>query len=269
MRATLPKVRLIGRPSIDWGELRAYLDSIGANQFADRITYETRRAESSLRETIGQLLVEIAGRLCYRSWEPGLNANVTKVREDRGEYLLNILKSGHGSVLEHANYSFIFQDVSRVFTHEMVRHRVGTAISQESLRFVRLTDIPFWMPEWAKEDKELANRAEELLYQMEQFQTWMAAHFKLDDKGVPFSEKKHKTSFMRRFAPIGLSTSMVWSANIRTIRHVIERRTDIAAEEEMRVVAPQLAEIMFKEAPLLFGDYSVVDGQWSTPYGKV
>jgi hypothetical protein len=41
--------------------------------------------------------------LCYRSWEPGLNPNVTKIRRDRKAYFDNILKSGHGSILEHAH----------------------------------------------------------------------------------------------------------------------------------------------------------------------
>ena len=95
--------------------------------------------------------MEFAGRLCYRSWEPGLNKNVRQVRTNVEDYLDNLLKSMHGSVLEHSFYVFIFHQVSRVFTHELVRHRVGTSISQESLRFVRLDDLPFWFPDWAQE----------------------------------------------------------------------------------------------------------------------
>lgn len=124
MRRVTPEVFLISRPSVDQQELVRYLLSIDA---AGWIPTES---------TEGENLVEIGGRLCYRSWKPGLNANVTRIREDSGEYLGNILKSGHGSVLEHANYSFILKDVSRVLTHELVRHRVGAAYSQESLRFV-------------------------------------------------------------------------------------------------------------------------------------
>ena len=93
-----------------------------------------------------ELLVEFGGRSCYRSWEPGLNPNVRKIRTDQREYFANILRSGHGSVLEHANYSFALRNVSRVFTHELVRHRAGSAFSQESLRYVRLTDIGFRVP---------------------------------------------------------------------------------------------------------------------------
>src|ERR1035437_3563405 len=146
-----PEVFLISSPSLDWKEIRKYLAKVSirtetySNDWADRVEFNED-------VTDGDALVELGGRLCYRSWIPGANVNVTKIRENTQDYLGNVLKSGHGSVTEHANYSFIFDDVSRVFTHEMVRHRAGVAVSQESMRFVRLTDIPFWFPEWAQKD---------------------------------------------------------------------------------------------------------------------
>ena len=154
-------------------------------------------------------------------------------------------------------------------THELVRHRPGTAVSQESLRFVRLADIPFWFPEWAREDEELMKRAGVLLGELEAFQRWMAEHFGLDDEGVPFHEKKHKTSFMRRFAPDGVATGLVWTANVRTLRHTIEARTDPGAEEEIRLVFGKIGELMRAEAPALFGDYEIRDGAWVPGWRKV
>ena len=154
-------------------------------------------------------------------------------------------------------------------THELVRHRPGTAISQESLRFVRLNDIPFWFPEWARADPELMQRATAVLEHLEQFQLWMADHFGLDAQGLPFHEKKHKTSFMRRFAPDGVATGMLWSANIRTLRHTIEARTDPGAEEEIRLLFGKIGELVRAEAPALFGDYTVQDGTWIPKWRKV
>ena len=206
---------------------------------------------------------------CYRSWEPGLNPNVTRIRTDQAKYLENILASAHGSVLEHVSFTFVLHNVSRVLTHELVRHRPGTAVSQESLRFVRLADIPIWFPEWAREDEELMKRAGTLLAEMENFQRWMAEHFGLDAEGVPFHEKKHKTSFMRRFAPDGVATGLVWSANVRTLRHTIESRTDPGAEEEIRLVFGKIGELMRAEAPALFGDYEIRDGAWVPGWRKV
>ena len=154
-------------------------------------------------------------------------------------------------------------------THEIVRHRPGTAVSQESLRFVRLDELPFWFPEWALQDAELMKRATALLTELEQFQLWMAGHFGLDDDAVKMHEKKAKTSFMRRFAPEGLATGLVWTANIRTLRHTIEARTDQGAEEEIRLVFGKIGEIMQAEAPALFGDYTVTDGTWLPAWRKV
>ena len=163
----------------------------------------------------------------------------------------------------------MLHNVSRVVTHELVRHRPGVAISQESLRFVRLTDIPFWFPDWAREDPELISRATELLGRMEDFQRWMADHFELDAPGVAFTEQKHKTSFRRRLAPDGVATGIMWSANIRTLRHTIEARTDPGAEEEIRMVFGKIGELMRAEAPALFGDYTIEDGAWIPRWRKV
>lgn len=277
-----PQVFLISKPSLDWSEIRRYLKEVGGESWADRVQGNVPDGES---------LVEFGGRLCYRSWEPGLNANVTKVREDSRDYHGNILKSGHGSVLEHSNFSFVFHNVSRVFTHEQVRHRAGVAISQESMRFVRLTDLPFWFPVWALNDPELMKLALELLGRMEEFQVWMAEHFGLDetkdcpacggsgcdncnDTGqvslLPFSEKKAKTSFMRRFAPDGVATGMLCTMNIRAVRHIVYMRTSLGAEEEIRLVMDDVARLSLEAFPDLMQDYSPnEDQEWIPLWFKV
>ncbi|MEU4329679.1 FAD-dependent thymidylate synthase [Nonomuraea dietziae] len=260
MRAVEPEVFLVSRPELDYKELARYLADVGGEKWLERLDRGDLDAQD---------LAEFAGRLCYRSFEPGLNANVTRIREDQTEYLRNILASAHGSVLEHVNFSFVLHNVSRVLTHELVRHRPGVAISQESLRFVRLTDLPFWFPDWAAQDSELMERATAVLDQLEEFQTWMAEHFGLDNEGVPFSEKKHRTSFMRRFAPEGVATGLVWTANVRTLRHTIEARTAVGAEEEIRMLFQRIGELMRKEAPALFSDYVVEDGAWIPGWRKV
>jgi thymidylate synthase (FAD) len=262
MRSVEPEVFLVARPQLDYDQIAAYLREVGGESWLERLD----RGDLDID---AQNLAEFAGRLCYRSWEPGLNPNVTRIRADQEPYLQNILASAHGSVLEHVSFTFVLHNVSRVFSHEIVRHRPGTAISQESLRFVRLADIPFWFPQWAQEDAELMKRATVLLEQMEQFQQWMAGHFGLDDEGVKFHEKKHKTSFMRRFAPDGVATGLVWTANIRTLRHTIEARTDQGAEEEIRLVFGKIGDLMRTEAPALFSDYTVTDGTWVPRWRKV
>lgn len=261
MRSVQPEVTLISRPSLDYAAVASYLEEVDGTRWLERLD----RGEFD----DPQNLIEFAGRVCYRSWEPGLNPNVKRIRTDQATYLTNLLSSSHGSVLEHANFSFAIHHVSRVVTHEMIRHRAGTAVSQESLRFVRLQELPFWFPDWAEKDTELMERATALLNELEQFQHWMAGHFKLDEEGVPFKQKKEKTSFMRRLAPEGVATGLVWTANIRTLRHVIESRTAVGAEEEIRLVFGKIAEVMVKEAPKLFSDFRVEDGAWIPGWRKV
>ena len=262
MRSVEPEVFLVARPQVDYEAVAAYLREVGGESWLERL-------DRDQLDNDAQNLAEFAGKMCYRSWEPGLNPNVRKVRDDQVKYLENILSSGHGSVLEHVSFTFVFHNVSRVFTHELIRHRPGTAISQESLRFVRLDEIPFWFPEWARDDPELMKRATALLGEMEAFQHWMSEHFRLDEDAVRMHEKKAKTSFMRRFAPDGVATGLVWTANIRALRHTIEARTDLGAEEEIRLVFGKIGEVMRAEAPALFGDYQVTDGAWVPGWRKV
>ena len=250
MHPVEPKVFLIGETRVVEDGLQAYLDHIGVPDWRSNASSDSER------------LVEVMGRLCYRSFQPGLNPNVTKVREGNDVYLANILKVKHGSVIEHPVMNFVFVDTSRVFTHELVRHRAGVAISQESLRFVRLDDLGQWLPTVIKEDEKAVEIFVKTFEQLEKLQLELASHFKLDDPGVPFHKKKVITSAMRRVAPIGLATTIGWSVNPRTLRWVLEMRTDPSAEEEIRFVFGKVGEIVTKRYPNLFGDFTVqvIDG---------
>lgn len=248
-----PQVFLIGETRIVEEGLQAYLDTLAPDWKTD--------APSDAEK-----LVEVMGRLCYRSFAPGLNPNVTKVREGNRKYIGHVLESGHGSVLEHANFNFVFKDVSRVFTHELVRHRAGVAISQESLRFVRLDNLGIWPPLSVKEDKDAMIIYYSAVNYLEETQRLLAQKFKLDDPEMPFSKKKELTSFMRRLAPEGLATTIGWSANARTLRWVIEARTAPQAEEEIRFVFDKVAEIVTERYPNLFKDFAKNDQGWWLPH---
>jgi thymidylate synthase (FAD) len=262
MHETTPSVFLLARPSIDIEGMRGYLQDVGGESWLERRLEEAPEAPNG-----GELIVEFGGRACYRSWEPGLNANVTKVRTDQREYFANILRSAHGSVLEHANYSFALRNVSRVFTHELVRHRAGSAFSQESLRYVRLTDIGFRVPEALE---PVRKQVLAIVEQLEEFQLSAANELGIDEQGVPFHVKKEVTSALRRLAPLGLSTDIIWTANARTLRHVIEMRTAAGAEEELRFVFDKIARMMQAEAPGLFQDFARADdGSWVPEHRKV
>src|SRR5204862_3416341 len=94
-----------------------------------------RRGESSS----GERLAEFAGRMCYMSQHNPINRSTA-------EYLENIKKQGHGSVLEHAVYVLLIEGISRSCSHELVRHRAGFGYSQLSQRYVDESHAAFVMP---------------------------------------------------------------------------------------------------------------------------
>lgn len=255
-----PKVFLVGETKLVEEGLQAYLEHVHADGWLSRITE---------RPSDPELLVEAMGRLCYRSWAPRMNPNVTKIREGNGVYLGNILSSRHGSVIEHSVTNWIFADVSRVLTHELVRHRAGTAFSQESLRYVRLEDLGFWMPAEIEADIRLKELFERTFADMGELQKEMARILDLDSKR-DFHQKKALTSAMRRLAPDGLATTIGVSFNFRALRHVIEMRTSEGAEEEIRLVFDQVAAISKERWPNVFQDFKrTAQGEWKPEHQKI
>ncbi len=246
MEFVKPEVFLVGETRVAEDGLAAYLEHVGAPNWATDAPSDCER------------LTEIMGRLCYRSFEPGLNPNVTRVREGNANYLGHVLEVGHGSVLEHAVVNFIFADVSRVFTHELVRHRTGTAMSQESLRFVRLDRLSAYAPVHIRESEEGMEVFARTLEQLEQVQRELAEIYAIEDE-KKFSRKKKLTSAFRRVAPIGVATAIGWSCNLRALRHVIEMRTAPEAEEEIRLVFGRVYEIVRDRYPNVFSDYEAVE----------
>lgn len=265
-------VRVLARTVVDREAVRAWLDEMGASEF------EVPGEESV---TDPALLVALAAKQCYMAFQPGINPNVTKVRKDMVEYLDNVLKQRHGSVLEHAVFTFGINGCSRVFTGEMNRHRAGVGISERSMRYIRYTDISFWMPECFRDDPadapEIArkkSRSREILAaQFESQERMMAEFAALWEKELApastFHLKKVLTSAFRRGIGMGIATGGVWTLNIRALRHVIALRTDPGAEEEIAHVFRKVGRIMLAAVPELFGDFEEVDGALVPEYWKV
>jgi len=239
-----PQVFLIGESTVNKEGLSAFLTHLGAPEW------------SSNAPTDIELLTEVYGRACYKSFGTELNPNITRVRGSNESYISNILEKGDGSVLEHGVANFFFCDVSRVFTHELVRHRVGTAMSQESLRYVRLTDLNWYAPICIQENAAAMTIFEKTMDGLSNLQKDLSELYELDTTN-DFNFKKQVTSAMRRIAPIGLATNIGWSCNMRTLRHVIEMRTDPGSEEEIRLVFSKVADIAIERWPNLFADYEV------------
>lgn len=251
-----PTVYLVGRQQVDAAELDRFLADHG-------VTWQTDT------EVAGEFLAEVAGRVCYLSFarpRPGGNQ----------VYLNHILEVGHGSVLEHAVWNFIFTGISRSLTHELVRHRAGWAYSQLSQRYVDESIAEYVEPDCIANDPALHQLWLDAIAQSHQ------AYVKLVEKLQETFKDEADRTLRRKLArqaarsvlPNATETKIFVSANARALRHFIEMRASRHAEVEIRKLAVQVLEIMKTEAPNLFNDYQLVplpDGTFEavTPHRKV
>ena len=237
------------------------LDNAGIAQFLDAVGVPTWQTDAPSDQ---EKLIEIGGKLCYMSFVPGLNKNVTKVTEDNKKYIGNILKQKHGSVMEHGCDTFILFNVSRILTHELVRHRVGTAFSQVSGRYVRVEDISAWFPEMFathQDSNTLKTVYTDTILAIESGIRKILDILKLDQM-TNFDIKKKLTSAVRRLTPNGLANHIMVTANHRAWRHMLEMRTTRHAEEEIRLVFGKIYEDLVGRYPNIYQDTSTefVDG---------
>ncbi len=206
--------------------------------------------------TDGERLAEFAGRLCYMSQR-------NPAGRDTRTYLGNIKKQGHGSVLEHANYSLLLEGVSRSLTHELVRHRAGFAYSQLSQRYVDESDAQFVMPPaiigdaaleaaWTAQIESALDTYVGLVEQLMTRYAWV------DDK---VHRRKMAREAARGVLPNSTETKIVVTGNARAWRTMLELRSSEGAELEIRRLAVMVLRVLQDEAPAFFDDFEVYRGE--------
>lgn len=187
------------------------------------------------------LLPEFAGRVCYDSFanpRPGGNP----------AYLEHIRDVGHTSILEHASLTFLIENVSRSVTHELVRHRVGTAFSQESQRYVDQSEVDFIVPP-ALDDRGIFDAVTESCRS-----AYVALMSRL--RGT----HKQRREAARSVLPNATPTTIVVTMNLRALRHFITLRASSHADAEIRGLAVELFRHGRKYAPNVFADMVERDG---------
>ena len=218
------------------------------------------RGESSS----GERLAEFAGRVCYMSQHNPANRSTA-------EYLENIKKQGHGSVLEHAVYVLLIEGISRSCSHELVRHRAGFGYSQLSQRYVDESHAAFVMPpaiigasaleaEWERQvgaAQAAYVRAVEGL--MERY-AWV------EDK---IHRRKMAREAARSVLPNATEVKIVVSGNARAWRTMLELRCGEGAELEIRRMAVACLRVVSLEAPALFSDFEIYDADDKQPAARI
>lgn len=245
-----PRLYVLSRPILDLGELAAFLEQ------------EATEWERTSGATEAENIIEFAGRICYMSF-----GNKQSPRSNR-EYIHNLIDQEHDSVLEHASWTFLLTGVSRAFTHQMVRHRVGFSFSQLSQQYHDETTAKFVIPEEVKVNpkvKELWLRLIEELRRGYQSISNDLEHGDLRQHASSKEFRRSVRSAARSILPNATETKLVFSANARALRHFLSLRGAIAGDLEMRVVSALIYSRLKDEAPVLLSDFEMITQQDGYP----
>src|SRR5690349_1144643 len=212
----------------------------------------------------GERIAEFAGRLCYMSQH-------NPAGRTTAEYLRNILRQGHGSVFEHAQYVLLIEGISRSCSHELVRHRAGFGYSQLSQRYVDESHAAFVMPPAIEGDPalEAAWTAQVTAAQA----AYVAAVEGLMAKYAGVEDRIHRRKMAREAArsvlPNATEVKIVVSANVRAWRTMLELRLAEGAELEIRRMAIACLRVLQQEAPALFGYFEIYHAADRSEAGRV
>ena len=178
-------------------------------------------------------LIEYAGRLCWDTTNK-LGRNPQRIQE--------WIDVGHESVIEHASATFYIR-ASRVFTHELVRHRLAS-YSQRSQRYIKETEPKYIAP--PELNLTESGETKKSIFKRAMYEAW-EAYNKLLKLGV-------KPEIARYVLPNACETQIVMTMNFRELRHFIKLRTSERALPEMRAAAGEIRRIMKEQAPRVFED---------------
>lgn len=225
------KAYLISVPTIRWDGARKFLEDIGAGDL-----YWVNPDSNA------ELLVELCGRLCYMSYGKG--------RKTTREFLENIINQRHYSVLEHANFTFIFTGVSRSLTHELVRHR-HLSYSQLSQRYVDESNAEIIMPPAVAGQADVFERA---VNAARTAYSVIVSNLELSHAHItnPTERRKAVRQAARAVLPNATETKIAVTGNARAWREFIQKRNSPHADPEIRALAAEVYRQLQEAAPGLF-----------------
>lgn len=266
-----PGVVLLGRPQVRVEGLSGFLEGFDSSlRFPEYLDDPSRLPD-------GAQLCKIAGQVCYMSFGPKRTFN-----ENADRYFANLKSSGHGSVLEHANFSLLLYGVSRSLTHELVRHRAGFSFSQLSQRYVSGKMLRFVeRPEYQQDEELHAQFLSRIERAASEYASLTQRLLELQHAGVSILSAEARTDLRKKVQqtarsvlPNETEAPIVVTGNARAWRHVIEMRADAHAEVEIRQLAVRIFLCLRLVDPILFSDYVIEplpDGTYTvtTDYRKV
>jgi len=184
-------------------------------------------------------IVAQSARLCYSAL--GIEELRGKLSDESIIKLVKkIMKLGHYSVLEHATFTFAIEGISRVTSHQLVRHRLAS-FSQQSQRYVKINKkgFPYIVPKSIAQEEKLNK-------------IFIDAIKKLDGIYHILLDHNIKAEDARYILPQAVTTKMIISANARELLHIFKLRCCSRAQWEIRELAMNMLKEVKSIAPTIF-----------------
>lgn len=197
-------------------------------------------------------LIEVAGRTAYQSRDKITDESAAKFSE-------MLRKRHHESVLEHSSMMVEFNNLSRGFTHELVRHRLAS-FTQESTRYVDESNFKVVIPPDKNADEKLVDlNLPDNNKTKVSFREWMELNEQMY-RGLRSAGWVPQDA--RQVLPIATKSQIVVTANLREWRHIFKLRCAPEAHWEIRRVMVNLLKEAQKKVPVIFDDFIISeDGQ--------
>jgi thymidylate synthase (FAD) len=228
----------------------------GFDQFLAEQSLEWQRPESA---TGPERLVEAAGRVCYMSF------GSRQYQLSTAAYIAHLIKQGHESVLEHANFTVLVAGISRSLSHQIVRHRVGFAYSQLSQQYHDESEAQFVEPGSLSRHPDIRELWRQQIDGSRRAYSELLARMDALDVGreMPLKERQRmRRSIARSILPGATQTTMVITGNVRGWRHVLKVRGSTAGDTEMRNYCVSILRCLRDAAAPFFADFEIVDNDF-------
>lgn len=181
--------------------------------------------------------VAMSARLCYSPI--GAAQLEEKISDEQAAKLVRKLVSmGHFSTLEHVTFTFAIEGVSRVLTHQLVRHRIAS-YSQQSQRYVKEHDFETILPGTIAKNPEAKEKFTKLMVEIQDL------YNEFTELGIPAEDARY-------ILPNAAETKIVCTFNARSLLNFFSLRCCTRAQWEIRMLANKMLEECKKVAPVIF-----------------
>ena len=194
-------------------------------------------------------IVYTACRTCYSEQLPEViwdKAVSRSVADDKQQALVRkVIESGHGSTIEHVNFTFAISGATRTLSHQLVRHRAGTAFDQQSQRYVKFKGRENYTVPRSITDGDLPDGL------AERFQLAIDSSLELYGQLLQAEVPAEDARFI---FPNAMQTNLVMTVNLRQLIHMSGLRLCTMAQWEIRQLFKQIRHEIFRVSPF-FGSF--------------